>query len=186
MKSIKQYALEHGISVQAVHQQMKRERNKERLEGHVEIIEGMKFLDEIAEQILNESRQNTPNIAEDLRKDLRIKELEDQLKQKEQYITGLEAGNIARMQELTEAKEQLLAIEGQTQSKIDAAVKAAEDHLQIQHNQEVSKLKMQLYTEYNRKLTLKERLTGRKENKPSLEQPVMDACNAAVITDKEE
>ena len=40
MITVKQYAEERGITIQAVHQSMQGKRKKDRLEGHVTVIDG--------------------------------------------------------------------------------------------------------------------------------------------------
>lgn len=58
--TVKEYADSRNITIQAVHQSMKGKRKAEKLIGHVEIRDGVKWLDEEAVRILDESRNKTP------------------------------------------------------------------------------------------------------------------------------
>lgn len=76
MITVKQYAEERGITIQAVHQSMNGKRKKERLEGHVQVIDGVKWLDEEAVAILDEARNKSPIVWEKMDSNARIEELE--------------------------------------------------------------------------------------------------------------
>lgn len=77
MITVKQYAEERGITIQAVHQSMQGKRKKDRLEGHVTVIDGVKWLDEEAVAILDESRNKSPVVYEKAEANQRIEELEE-------------------------------------------------------------------------------------------------------------
>lgn len=77
MITVKQYADERKISIQAVHQSMQGKRKKERLEGHVTVIDGVKWLDDEAVQILDEARNKSPIVYEKTDRDQIIKDMEE-------------------------------------------------------------------------------------------------------------
>lgn len=57
MKTVKEYANSVGKSHQSVYKQLNSKKNKERLENHVWKQDGTTYLDDVAIDILNESRQ---------------------------------------------------------------------------------------------------------------------------------
>ena len=78
MITVKQFADERGISIQAVHQAMNRKKNKEKLEGHVNVIDGVKWLDDEAVVILDESRNKVAVVIQREDTDERIRQLEEE------------------------------------------------------------------------------------------------------------
>ena len=98
MKTVKEYANSVGKSHQSVYKQLNSKKNKERLENHVWKQDGTTYLDDVAIDILNESRQmiqiqNDIQAHEDndnLRKEVndlknKIINLQDELKVKTVY-----------------------------------------------------------------------------------------------------
>lgn len=91
MKTVKEYANSVGKSHQSVYKQLNSKKNKERLESHVWKQDGTTYLDDVAIDILNESRQmiqiqNDIQAHEDndnLRKEV------DELKVKTEQMTSL-------------------------------------------------------------------------------------------------
>ena len=140
MVSVKEYAKSRGVTIQAVHQQMSRKRNSEKLVGHVQIIEGVKYLDEEATAILDESRKKTPVVIIDDQKDQLIQELKDNLKRKEDYIAILEAAAIVKQEQITTLEEKQLQIEQKKQEEIDTAVKAAVKEKSEEYKEQVADL----------------------------------------------
>lgn len=59
MKTVKEYAAEVGKTEEAVYKQLKAKKNKPKLEDHVIKINGVIHLDDVAIEILNESRKVT-------------------------------------------------------------------------------------------------------------------------------
>lgn len=59
MKTVKEYAAEVGKTEEAVYKQLKAKKNKPKLEDHVIKINGVIHLDDVAVEILNESRNVT-------------------------------------------------------------------------------------------------------------------------------
>ena len=102
MKTVKEYANSVGKSHQSVYKQLNSKKNKERLENHVWKQDGTTYLDDVAIDILNESRQmiqiqNDIQAHEDndnLRKEVndlknKIINLQDELKVKTEQMTSL-------------------------------------------------------------------------------------------------
>lgn len=102
MKTVKEYANSVGKSHQSVYKQLNSKKNKERLESHVWKQDGTTYLDDVAIDILNESRQmiqiqNDIQAHEDndnLRKEVddlknKIINLQDELKVKTEQMTSL-------------------------------------------------------------------------------------------------
>lgn len=105
MITVKDYAAGKGVTERAVYKQMKSKKNAERLDGHIQIIEGKQWLDEVAVCVLDESRQNAVVVVQE-NKDERIKELEDQLDELKEKALLREAelqGEIAKLNK--ESKE---------------------------------------------------------------------------------
>ena len=109
MITVKQYAEERGITIQAVHQSMQGKRKKDRLEGHVTVIDGVKWLDEEAVAILDESRNKSPIVYEKAEANQIIKDME---KNEKEYLRKI--------------AEQADKIAAQAQWKADQAVAIAE------------------------------------------------------------
>ena len=102
MKTVKEYANSVCKSHQSVYKQLNSKKNKERLESHVWKQDGTTYLDDVAIDILNESRQmiqiqNDIQAHEDndnLRKEVddlknKIINLQDELKVKTEQMTSL-------------------------------------------------------------------------------------------------
>ena len=102
MKTVKEYANSVGQLHQSVYKQLNSKKNKERLESHVWKQDGTTYLDDVAIDILNESRQmiqiqNDIQAHEDnanLRKEVddlknKIINLQDELKVKTEQMTSL-------------------------------------------------------------------------------------------------
>lgn len=133
MISIKDFAAERGKSQQAVYQQMKRKRNAEQLEGHVHIINGIRYLDDEAVVILDSAREDSPAVVMTENKDKRIEELEaanrllledmHKLHQKYEQIVEWKADQVALIEQ---AKQDRLTVSNQ----IDTAVRQVEEQLQ--------------------------------------------------------
>ena len=60
--TVKEYAEMHGITIQAVYQQLKRKQNKEFLSKHTEKINGVTFLNSEAVDFLERKRENSPSV----------------------------------------------------------------------------------------------------------------------------
>lgn len=114
MITVKQYADERGITIQAVHQSMNGKRKKERLDGHVQVIDGVKWLDEDAVAILDESRNRSPIVWEKADANERIEELE---REREAMLIKI-AAQADRISELAQWKaDNAMLIAGAEQTK---------------------------------------------------------------------
>lgn len=152
--SVKEYAAARGISIQAVHKSMAGKRKSERLQGHVEIIDGVKWLDEEAVRILDESRSKAPVvILEDSRTEEmealrnRIRELEERIEHKDILYERLQERLDRREMALEDANRKLMAIEDKHQAEINEATEAAEsrkeEELTAMHSKEVEDIQKQ-------------------------------------------
>ena len=115
---------------------MKGARKAERLKGHVFVQDGIKWLDEVAVQILDESRRQAPAtiVMDDRQAEIdalneKIAKLEKLLERKENYIMVLEQAGTDKQARLNKLEEERKLIEEKRQEEIDTAVKAAEDVL---------------------------------------------------------
>lgn len=115
MITVKQYADERGITIQAVHQSMNGKRKKERLDGHVQVIDGVKWLDEEAVAILDEARNKSPIVWEKTDANERIEELE---REREAMLIKI-AAQADRISELAQWKaDNAMLIAGAEQTKM--------------------------------------------------------------------
>lgn len=159
MITVKQYAEERGITIQAVHQSMSGKRKKERLDGHVHVIDGVKWLDEEAVAVLDEHRNKNPIVIIQQDKD----ELIEQLRREREELLMKVAAQGARIGELADWKaEKAVEIAEASQAKLmlestkgeleaakrDVAAQAVElDHAQQaaeQARQEAARLRAEL------------------------------------------
>ena len=79
--TVKDYAKQRGITIQAVHQSMKSKRKQELLNGHVFVQDGVKWLDEEAVAILDKDRSRSAVVIEREDNSQKIQQLEEQVKQ---------------------------------------------------------------------------------------------------------
>lgn len=119
MITVKQYAEERGITIQAVHQSMNGKRKKERLEGHVQVIDGVKWLDEEAVAILDEARNKSPIVWERTDSNARIEELEQNEKVMLAKIAA-QADQIAQLAQWKADNALAIAEAGQKQLLLDS------------------------------------------------------------------
>lgn len=119
MITVKEYAEERGITIQAVHQSMNGKRKKERLEGHVQVIDGVKWLDEEAVVILDEARNKSPIVWERTDSNARIEELEQNEKVMLAKIAA-QADQIAQLAAWKADNALAIAEAGQTQLLLDS------------------------------------------------------------------
>lgn len=94
MITIKEYAEQQGIRTQAVYQQIKRKKNKDFIDAHSQIINGITYLDDDAVEYLQNSRTNTPAV---------VLQTDDK-----QQIDHLKKTNEALLIKITNLQEQLL------------------------------------------------------------------------------
>ena len=154
MKTVKEYANSVGKSHQSVYKQLNSKKNKERLENHVWKQDGTTYLDDVAIDILNESRQmiqiqndiQTHEENDNLRKEVddlknKIINLQDELKVKTEQMTSLLLENKEKTFLLEQKKDQTEEI-NRLKKELDQEKK---DHLN-----EIEKLKNELEKEKNK------------------------------------
>ena len=112
MISVKEYAEKSKKTEQAVYKQLKSQKNKVRLIGHIHYVNGKQWLDEEAVAILDESRNNNPVVIFDNNKEQRIEEL---LQQNEAYKNKI----IELQDKLLQNSEYILGVEKQTSVAIE-------------------------------------------------------------------
>lgn len=115
MITVKQYAEDRNITIQAVHQSMKGKRKKGLLEGHVHTVDGIKWLDDEAVIILDKDRRKPPVIFEREDANATIEQLRNE---KEMLLTRL-----AEVSEWKAENAMAIAEANQTQLRLTAAEK---------------------------------------------------------------
>lgn len=170
MISVKEYAKIQGVTVQAVHQQMKRKRNSEKLVGHVSVIDGAKYLDDEAVKILDEGRKKTPIIIVSDQKDDLIADLKEEIARKEEYIKMLETAAISNQKKMMQLEENLLRIECDKKADIDIAIKKKDEEIAILNK----KHDVAMQIEKNRKLSFGEALSRFFRKAPDQPDPIVE------------
>lgn len=177
MKTVKEYAETTGVSIQAIHQQIKRQKNKSKLEGHIHVVNGIKYLDEVAIEVLDSSREKTPVAEWNAEKDKKIRDLEADIERNRKYIVALEIANTNYLERNTLLEGRVKQLEADTQNREEekkVAIKEAEDQVKLQYQEsenklrnhyqeEIDKLKEELQEEKTRKLSVAERIFGYKK-----------------------
>ena len=175
MTSVKQYAEERKITIQAVHQSMKGKRKQALLEGHVHMVNGVKWLDDEAVQILDEDRKRSPVVLERTEKNDTIDALKEQI---EMLLTenAKQANKIAELAEwkaekvvaIASAEQQKLLFEERTKrvEQLESTTKETMEKLREAEDklQWAEERAQQLEEEMGRPLSLYERLTGKRKN----------------------
>lgn len=140
MKTIKEYADSVGKSHQAVYKQLQSKKNKERLKDHVWYQDGTTYLDDVAIEVLNESRKMTQvkqdqqlkSENERMTKEIdqlknKIISLQDEVKVKTEQMTSLLLDNKEKTLLLEQKDKQITQIE-ELKGEIDR-LKKENDHL---------------------------------------------------------
>lgn len=159
--SLKDYAKQNNISYEAVRKQVVR--YADALGAHIIRDGRQQFLDEEAVAFLDEKRQKNPVAIIQMDKDETIEALKKELDAAKNMIIGLQEERDKLKEEkytlqLENAKIALLEEDNKAQrDKIAEAEQKA-----LEANSEAYKAKEELKVEKGRKLTLKERLLGRK------------------------
>ena len=177
MISVKDYADKWGISTQAVYQQLKV--HAAELEGHIHKVKGSnaRWLDDDAVDILERIREVNPNVIErDTTSDTiiqlknRVLELEMESKKKSEELLALERERAKDKDALKEAQVKLQLIEdGQSRelelqaAQYELKIREAEDRVKNEMQEKYNNLKAEMRAECKRKLTFKERITGKKQ-----------------------
>lgn len=160
--SLKDYAKQNNISYEAVRKQVVRYADE--LGAHIIRDGRQQFLDEEAVAFLDAKRQKNPVAIIQMDKDERIESLQRQLDVAKNLIIELQ-------EERNKLKDEKYALEQETAkiALLEADNKAQRDKIAeaeqkaLEANSEAYRAKEELQAEKSRKLTLKERLLGRKE-----------------------
>lgn len=136
MKTVKEYAESVGKSHQAVYKQLNSKKNQERLKNHVWKQNGTTYLDDVAIEILNESRQTIS-----IQKDIQIQKENEQLKK-----------------EIDELKNKIISLQDEVKVKTEQMTSLLLENkektllLEQKQNQveEIEKLKIELEREKNK------------------------------------
>lgn len=123
MVTIKEYATQRGVTVQSVYKRINSKKLKDRLNGHVYMEYGVKCLDDVAIQILEENKQPSKNTLSIVKNKENIEELnklkeentrlKDELIEKQnKYENVLEQLLMAKKQ-ISEQEKQLLEYQNQ-------------------------------------------------------------------------
>ena len=160
MITVKQFADERGISIQAVHQAMNRKKNKEKLEGHVHIVDGAKWLDDEAVAILDESRKKVSVVIQREDSDERVRQLEAENKNLLIKVAA-QADKIATLSEWKSDNAMLIATADLTKKALADAteqldqvperIREVETKLTEHYQEEIERLMNELNEERNRK-----------------------------------
>ena len=169
--SIKDYAKSRNRTVQGVYQQISRKNNAELLKEHIITKEvgnrKVKFLDEYAVKVLDQSRNSVPAVIISTDKDEEIQAL--QVENKNLLVKVAEqADKIAQQAEQLSSHQQLL-LESQSQlATKDQAIQQQQTEIEAKEaaikelEAKISELESNYNAEKGRKLTFRERLYGRK------------------------
>ena len=165
MITVKKYAEQIGKSQQAVYKQLKSKKNQERLEGHVIKENGTTFLDDIAVEILNESR-STPIVVIEQNNSTELEQLKLEKEQMLFKITNLQDQLLIEKDKVIALQNEKKLITEQSADKIKQAEDTLKNKLQTEFNEQLQSLKedyqRRLDAEKRRKLTFRERLFGSK------------------------
>ena len=124
MITVKQYAEERGITIQAVHQSMSGKRKQAKLKGHVQVIDGVKWLDEEAVAILDEHRNKNPIVIVQQDKDEAIEAMRLKLEELLVERAELYKWKADNAMAIAEANHTKLLLEG-TKAELEAAKRDA-------------------------------------------------------------
>ena len=165
MITVKQYAEQVGKTHQSVYKQIKAKKNQERLQGHIIKQDGTTYLDDIAVDILNESR-STPIVVIEQNSSNELEQLKLEKEQMLFKITNLQDQLLTEKDKVIALQNEKKLIAEQTSNQIKSAEDTLKNELQAQFNEQLQSLKedyqRQLDAEKRRKLTFKERLFGSK------------------------
>lgn len=146
MKTIKEYAESVGKTREAVYKQLKAKKNQERLKGHVWQQSGSTYLDDVAIEILNESRkvtqvkqdQQLKSENERMTKEIddlknKIINLQDELKVKTEQMATMLIENKEKTLLLEKKEDQTNRIQELQQDKL--RLQAEVDRLKVANDQ---------------------------------------------------
>ena len=148
MIKLQDFAKQHGVTDRAIQKHLKK--HEKELEGHF-FRRGPNgtWLDEKAQEYIKSLMIIKP-VGEVVDNGLllEIKELKDQLKQKEQYIIALEAGAIQKQELINKYEEEKCLIEEKTVERIHEA----EENLKTELEKKYQESEQKLHEKYGREI----------------------------------
>lgn len=111
--TVKEYAETHGVTIQAVYQQLKRKKNKPFIDAHSKVVKGTKYLDSEAVEYLENQRDNTPSVVVQEDNSDRLKELQNENELLKAKIFELYEENRAILKENAEQTKLIAQAEAQ-------------------------------------------------------------------------
>lgn len=115
--SIKEYAENHSITIQAVYQQINRKQNKDFISQHSRKIKGVKYLDDEAVAYLESKRENSPTVILQTDDKERMEQLENENKRLLLKIAELQEVIIAKSDKIEQLQEANILLLEQKQEK---------------------------------------------------------------------
>lgn len=106
--SVKEYAENHGISAQAVYQQLKRKKNRDFIAQHSKKEHGTTYLDADAVRYLENQRDSSPAVVVVENSKERIQELEHEKEVLLLQVTELQKVIIAKSERIEQLQQNLL------------------------------------------------------------------------------
>lgn len=117
MITVKEYAEARGKSVQAVYKAMKAKKNKDRLQGHIERIEGKQWLDDTAVQILDESRSDSPVVYVEDNRAEQVEQYREEVEKYKNLVIELQRQLLEKQEQLSSITEQAHLLESKEQER---------------------------------------------------------------------
>ena len=113
MITVKEYAEKNGVTAQSVYKRINSKKLKDRLKGHIVIEYGVKCLDDVAIEILNETKKVSTNTLSVVKN----KENKEELEKLKEENTRLKDELIAKQNKYENVLEQLLIAQKQIADK---------------------------------------------------------------------
>ena len=113
MITVKEYADKNGVTAQSVYKRINSKKLKDRLKGHIVIEYGVKGLDDVAIEILNETKKVSTNTLSVVKN----KENKEELEKLKEENTRLKDELIAKQNKYENVLEQLLIAQKQIAEK---------------------------------------------------------------------
>lgn len=113
MITVKEYADKNGVTAQSVYKRINSKKLKDRLKGHIVIEYGVKCLDDVAIEILNETKKVSTNTLSVVKN----KENKEELEKLKEENTRLKDELIAKQNKYENVLEQLLIAQKQIAEK---------------------------------------------------------------------
>lgn len=165
MTTVRELAERNHVTGEAIRKQLRR--YKKELEGHVHQQGNMQFLDDEAVEFLQKHRNNNPIVVGQNEKAIQLEQLKEQNMSLMAKIAEQAEKIAAQSEEMLQLER--LRLESSEKLRIaekrasEAELKAQESKAQYERTMfELRRLKFKLKKEQERKLTVKERLFGRR------------------------